>query len=197
MEDKKKRKRKRLIIGSVLIMLLALPFIVWGASICLATYRNTITPAGIIIHHAAVTTTKEEGLPVDIKILARNHKALGYGIDYWGHTYHIGYHYVILPDGTVQEGRPERCQGSHARGYNSYLGICLIGDFSSKDNPNGEHGLMEPTPEQLRALSDLTRRLREKYQLPLEKILRHRDVNPDTECPGDRLPFNEFLQTQR
>ena len=40
----------------------------------------------------------------------------------------IGYHYVILEDGTIQKGRPEYWKGSHARGYNEAIGICLIGE---------------------------------------------------------------------
>ena len=40
----------------------------------------------------------------------------------------VGYHYVILEDGTVQSGRPEFWSGAHAKGYNSALGICLIGE---------------------------------------------------------------------
>lgn len=40
----------------------------------------------------------------------------------------IGYHYVILEDGTLQKGRPEFWEGAHARGYNDALGIVLIGD---------------------------------------------------------------------
>ena len=40
----------------------------------------------------------------------------------------IGYHFVILEDGTVEAGRPEYWDGAHARGYNDRsLGICLIG----------------------------------------------------------------------
>ena len=39
----------------------------------------------------------------------------------------VGYHYVILEDGTVQNGRPDYWQGAHASGYNDYLGVCLIG----------------------------------------------------------------------
>ncbi len=42
----------------------------------------------------------------------------------------IGYHYVILEDGRVQEGRPEYWKGSHTKGYNDYIGICMIGDDS-------------------------------------------------------------------
>jgi len=43
-----------------------------------------------------------------------------------------GYHYVILEDGTVENGRPEYWSGAHAKGYNDALGICLIGrnDFT-------------------------------------------------------------------
>lgn len=39
----------------------------------------------------------------------------------------IGYHYVILEDGTVEAGRPEYWRGSHAKGHNDSIGICLIG----------------------------------------------------------------------
>jgi len=39
----------------------------------------------------------------------------------------IGYHYVILEDGTVENGRPEYWQGAHAKGHNDALGTCLIG----------------------------------------------------------------------
>ncbi len=39
----------------------------------------------------------------------------------------IGYHYVILLDGTVEKGRPDFWEGSHCRGHNEKLGICLIG----------------------------------------------------------------------
>ena len=40
----------------------------------------------------------------------------------------IGYHYVILEDGTIQNGRPEFWSGAHAKGHNKAIGICLIGE---------------------------------------------------------------------
>jgi len=70
-----------------------------------------------------------------------------------------------------------------------------VGDFSSSDNPNGERGLTEPTEAQMHALTELCRNLRQKYQIPLKVVLRHNDVNPNTECPGDRFPFEAFLKT--
>ena len=39
----------------------------------------------------------------------------------------IGYHYVITEDGIIENGRPEYWKGSHAKGYNKSIGICLIG----------------------------------------------------------------------
>lgn len=45
----------------------------------------------------------------------------------------IGYHKVILEDGTVEMGRPRFWSGAHAKGYNNTEGICLIGngDFTA------------------------------------------------------------------
>src|SRR5215207_5216822 len=124
------------------------------------SYLNSITPAGIIIHHSAIAPPLD-GTPVDAATIDRIHKRRGYEIFYWGRVYHIGYHYVILPDGTVQQGRPEHCEGAHTLGHNTYLGICLIGDFSTTHNPDGERGLRRPTAAQMRALLELSGRLRE------------------------------------
>ncbi len=155
--------------------------------LCVVSYHNTISPRGIIIHHSAVPP--RPGEVQDARLLEGIHARRGYGIFYWGRIYHIGYHYVILPDGTIQAGRPEHCQGAHARGYNTYIGVCLIGDFSSADNPRGEMGLTAPTDAQLESLAKLARELRGRYGFPPENIRRHNEVSPDTECPGDRLVF--------
>jgi N-acetylmuramoyl-L-alanine amidase len=160
---------------------------------CGLSLINTIRPAGIIIHHSAIPP-RPDGRPIDASVIDEIHKKRGYTAFYWGRFYHIGYHYIILPDGTVQHGRPEHCRGAHAQGYNSYIGICLVGDFSSKDNPNGERGPTEPSEAQMQSLAGLSRNLREKYQIPLTSVLRHNDVNPNTECPGDRFPIETLLK---
>lgn len=173
------------------VLLLLVPVILLSY-MCVTSYRNTITPQGIIIHHSARTYTPD-GVLMDIRIINAEHQRRGFGINYWGQTYYVGYHYVILPDGRVQSGRPEHCQGAHAVGFNNYIGICLIGDFSSKDNPSGEQGLKEPTAEQQAALLELSGRLRAKYHIPLNHVRGHFDVNPQTECPGNRFPMTDFL----
>ena len=83
----------------------------------------------------------------------------------------IGYHHVILEDGTIENGRPHYWIGSHVGGHNSgNLGICLIGDYVFTD-------------EQYSALASLLRDLLDKY--PKAKILGHTNW-PDTHktCPN-------------
>jgi N-acetyl-anhydromuramyl-L-alanine amidase AmpD len=93
----------------------------------------------------------------------------------------------------VEQGRPEHCQGAHAVGHNSDLGICLIGNFSSADGAAGE-GDSKPTAEQMNALVELCRRLQKTYNIPLQNVRRHRDVSDGTECPGDNFPFQDFMR---
>jgi lipid-binding SYLF domain-containing protein len=147
-----------------------------------------IRPAGIIIHHSVLVpepATAQQDLD-------RFHANRGFSITCFGRVYHVAYHYLILPDGTVQAGRPERCQGAHTRGYNSYLGIALVGDFSSQDNPHGKKGQMVPSEAQMHSLLEVTRRLRQRYDIPIHRIVRHSDISR-TYCPGDRFLFTRFL----
>ena len=68
-------------------------------------------PAGIVIHHTA-TGAAVEGHRVDADRIARWHERRGFSAEYRGEVYHIGYHYVILPDGALQRGRPEWMLGA-------------------------------------------------------------------------------------
>ena len=176
-----------------IFQLLVLLFLVGGGTICVISYQNSITPDGIIIHHAALPS-KLQGHAVDVETIDRIHEQRGYGAFYWGRVYHIGYHFIIFPDGTIKQGRPEHCRGAHAAGYNAFLGVSLIGNFSQNSNPNGDQGLKEPTEAQMLALTTLVKRLRESYDIPLDRIRRHSDVNPDTECPGDRFSLQRLTE---
>lgn len=87
----------------------------------------------------------------------------------------IGYHFVILndkhqdwPDGTVQTGRPlDRC-GAHVKGLNSVsVGICCVGQ-----------GDLRPfTEPQMTSLAGLVAQLMERFEVPLDRVIGHRDVN--------------------
>jgi N-acetyl-anhydromuramyl-L-alanine amidase AmpD len=164
-------------VAVVFLLLIAIP-----------SLHSRMEPRGIVIHH-----TGWIGAPITAASLDQFHARNGYKLFYWGRTYHVGYHYVIYPDGHVESGRPEHAMGAHTKDHNDYLGIALVGNFSPKHNPRGQSGLTEPTPEQLHALLDLTARLRKKYDIPEERVIVHRQVHA-TECPGDRFPTRVFYR---
>jgi len=84
----------------------------------------------------------------------------------------VGYHYIILRDGTVEKGLPDSEIGIHARGYNtSSIGICLI----------GKEGLY--TMAQAASLRQLLQVLRAQYDLKPEDIRGHYEVNDHKTCP--------------
>ncbi len=125
------------------------------------------------------------------------HARRGFRTVYRGKVYHIGYHYVVLQDGTVQPGRPEGCIGAHARHLNDRsLGLCLVGNFSRAENPHGRQGPMRPPAAQLAALTDLCVRLARKYGISPRQVYRHSEVG-QTACPGDGFPWREFQETLR
>jgi hypothetical protein len=90
---------------------------------------------------------------------------LGFGWD------GIGYHAVIIKDGTIEQGRPHFWSGAHVYGHNEKsLGVCLIGrnDFTS---------------EQMTALDGLLRDWIARY--PQARICGHRDFpNTQKTCPN-------------
>jgi N-acetylmuramoyl-L-alanine amidase len=160
------------------------------------SFFNTITATGIVIHHTAVIPG-ENRVPRSERDIDKYHRARGFEILCFGRVYHVAYHYLIMPNGRVKTGRPERCEGAHAEGYNSYLGISVVGDFSSEDNPTGKKGPSRPSAKQIASLIQLCLRLKNRYNIPLQHIVRHSDIS-STQCPGDRFPFRSILdQLQR
>jgi hypothetical protein len=158
----------------------------------LTSFFNTIIPTGIVIHHTAVLP--DEGVPPrNEKEIDKYHATKGFEITCSGHIYHVAYHYLILKSGRIQKGRPERCEGAHAKNYNSYLGISVVGDFDSRDNPKGEKGPTQPNPKQMAALVRLSHDLMLRYHIPVNRVVRHSDVAV-TRCPGDRFPFGALLR---
>lgn len=131
-------------------------------------------PEYIIIHHSATT----QG---DAETFRRAHIARGWR--------DIGYHYVIgngtySGDGEVETGRPENEVGAHCTGMNDRsIGICLVGDFENQT----------PTPAQMQALENLVLNIAQRYKIPVENILGHREVTgANTACPGRNFDMKEF-----
>ncbi len=149
-------------------------------------------PVGIVIHHTA-TPPAVNGRPVDVAFIDRLHAQRGFVVtSAAGTEYHIGYHYLILQDGTVQHGRPEHLRGAHTRGHADTLGIALVGNFERRDN-RGRSGPLAPPPAQVHALAQLTSRLMVKYRLTSDDVHLHCDLGA-TACPGDGFPRAAFYQ---
>jgi hypothetical protein len=91
----------------------------------------------------------------------------------------IGYHHVILEDGTVENGRPPYWSGAHVRGHNKgSIGICLI-------------GVDRFTTAQLRAVKHL---IGTKY--PDTIIKGHYELDSSKTCPNmDMDRFRSYLDT--
>lgn len=103
------------------------------------------------------------------------------------HLLHIGYHFVIDVDGTVESGRQEGETGAHVKGHNlNSLGICLVGGVTASNKYHGEY-----TEKQWQALYRLLRQLEAKY--PDARICGHRDLSPDLNGDGTIMP-NEWVK---
>lgn len=77
----------------------------------------------IIVH---CSDTKDSDASVNAKKIDDWHRRRGFN--------GIGYHFVILRDGTVEQGRPIAKMGAHVKGQNKgSIGICLVGrsEFSA------------------------------------------------------------------
>lgn len=147
----------------------------------LSKYYNNLSPLYpedieyLIVHHSATSDPS-----LTIEDLHRMHLAEGYTC--------VGYHAVILPDGTIQYGRPIDSQGAQAYEYNNCsLGVCLIGYFHPPAN-------QKPTVAQLKSLVSLLKNWKNKLPGPV-KIIGHGDVCA-TACPGD-LFTNAMLEDIR
>lgn len=121
--------------------------------------------AFIIVH----CTATAEGRNFTIDDVTRWHQALGWKT--------VGYHYLVLVDGTIQRGRPEEMVGAHCKNRNQHsIGICYVGGLSEDGHPKDTR-----TRAQQRALLQLIRELKQKY--PRALIVGHNVFNPQKSCP--------------
>lgn len=88
----------------------------------------------------------------------------------------IGYHYLVLVDGTIEVGRPLSITGAHCQGHNAHsIGVCYVGGLNSKGAPADTR-----TPAQRKSLRTLLKSL--KKQFPNATIHGHRDFAAKA-CP--------------
>lgn len=141
---------------------------------------RTITE--IIIHCSAT----REGHAFTADDIDRWHRQRGYRS--------IGYHYVVLLDGTVQEGRPIAEAGAHCKGHNAHsIAICYIGGLDQDGKPCDTR-----TEPQRHAIAQLTAKLLNRFTNAT--VHGHREfANKDCPCfdvksvyaPGGHRQFSE------
>ncbi len=119
----------------------------------------------IIIH----CTATPRGRVHTVEDIDRWHRRQGYD--------GIGYHYVILLDGTVRLGRPLEKAGAHCKGHNAHsIGIAYVGGLDLQGRPANTL-----TPPQRAALLELTATLSRIYTTA--RVRGHCELNPAKACP--------------
>jgi N-acetylmuramoyl-L-alanine amidase len=99
---------------------------------------------------------------VDAKVIDRWHRQKGWMM--------IGYHFVILRDGTVEKGREINAIGAHVEGHNyDSVGLCLAGGLN-EDTGKPESNY---TPAQWETLKKLVKNLQVLF--PAAVVQGHRD----------------------
>ena len=107
----------------------------------------------IIVHCSAT----QEGRDLDAAEINKWHLKRGWN--------GIGYHYVVLLDGTIEYGRSIYKQGAHVKGENEgSIGICYIGGVESERGSNGKWIAKDTrTPEQKESLLLLLKTLKKMH----------------------------------
>ena len=119
----------------------------------------------IIVH----CTATPDGRPVTIREITQWHKKRGFST--------IGYHYVVMLDGTVCNGRNVDTVGAHCTNHNSHsIGVCYVGGLDKVTKQPKD----TRTPAQKYALTTLLKKLKALY--PKAKIYGHRDF-ANKACP--------------
>ena len=128
--------------------------------------KSTRTINEIIVHCSATP----EGKDYTLDTIRQWHRQRGFS--------DIGYHYVIHPYGTVEEGRDGNIAGAHCSGHNSKsIGICYIGGMTA-DNKKAKDTRTDAQKVNLKALLMAMRKL-----YPSAKIHGHRDFAAKA-CPS-------------
>ena len=118
-----------------------------------------------IIIHCSATREGQHFTAADID---RWHRAINYAC--------IGYHFVILLDGTIERGRPLEQIGAHCKHHNRQsIGICYIGGLDANGDPKDTR-----TPTQREQLRRLVQQLMEQF--PAATLHGHREFAAKA-CP--------------
>tara|TARA_R110000822_G_scaffold69985_5_gene169566 strand:- start:1654 stop:2100 length:447 start_codon:yes stop_codon:yes gene_type:complete len=120
----------------------------------------------IIVHCSAT----REGQDINAKTIRQWHLDRGWK--------DIGYHYVILLDGTIEKGREDKNEGAHTLGHNhSSIGICYSGGLDK----DGKTPKDTRTEKQEESLISLLLSLKKEHKEAI--VYGHRDFS-NKACPS-------------
>lgn len=139
-----------------------------------------MNPKYITVHCSATRPC----VKVDSEVIRRWHVEKGWS--------DCGYHFVVLKDGNVEEGRPISRTGAHVKGYNkSNIGICLAGGLDIHGKPAFTYAVV-----QMDALRALITELVGIHGIKQENIKGHRDwpkVAKDCPCFDVQSKLKEWM----
>ena len=128
-------------------------------------YRDLSQITHITVHHSAAPGTILPTRIASYHVFNKSHQWPG-----------IGYHFYIMPDGTLYHTQDLHRISWHVYRNNSYtLGVCLAGNFTKT----------VPPPLQLDAAARLIAWLMQELHIPPEYVLGHKEFPKNaTACPG-------------
>lgn len=110
--------------------------------------KKFIRPISEIIIHCTATP---QGRDLHVADITRYHLQRGFET--------IGYHYLVMLDGRVEQGRGADFIGAHCLGHNDRsIGVAYVGGIGKDGKPTDTR-----TPAQRLALSKLVAELRQRY----------------------------------
>ena len=135
-------------------------------------------PNSIILHHTASSRDF-----TSLENVNTWHKARGFTKSSSG--YFVGYHRLILGNGTICKTRNYNEIGCHCIPNEGKIGVALCGNFD----------LEMPNPEQLISLQVVLEEIKQGYNLTDENIFGHNEKS-NTACPGKNLKIwlNKYRQ---
>jgi hypothetical protein len=156
----------------------------WGARPPKSGYTQH-SPQRMIVHHSYIPNQSQYKGAASIRGIQNYH--MDGETTKWND---IGYHFLIGPEGTIYQGRPETVVGAHCSPNTNSVGICMIGDYDPGKDP------IPPVMEE--SLIKLLSWLAANYRIdPRNNLYGHCDFSPKS-CPGKnvyvRLPqYKELI----
>ncbi len=119
----------------------------------------------IVVHCSATMP----GQKCDAEVIDGWHRQRGFEM--------IGYHYVVMPDGSVEHGRPLFYQGAHVRNFNAQsIGVCYVGGLDAQGRTADTR-----TPAQKETLLRLLKELKARF--PKARVVGHCELDRGKACP--------------